>query len=160
MCESCCANLALMIAVPVPRLLRQPCRLSCRLNAFNQWSMIRSITFQMGSSSPMPRKSPPPFGMRTTIIQRSWRGISPWIQAAWTSWTKRRQWSPSPGPPPKRSGSSSWRMPRSHSLVCSALIPEAPAARPLDSLLTAVRISLSDGASLSISVLLTLIGRG
>ncbi len=81
------------------------------------------------------------------------------VQAAWANWTKMLQWSPLPGPPPSRSGSSSWRMPRSHSLMCSAYIPEAPATRPLDSSLAAVCSSPSDGKSSLISILSTLIGR-
>ncbi len=39
-----------------------------------------------------------PFGIKTTMDHRSWRGIVPWIHAAWTSRTKRHQLSPVPTP--------------------------------------------------------------
>ena len=56
-----------------------------------------SKIFHKTSSSPIPRKSPEfPLGMRTTMVQSIWRGISPVSQMFWTSLTTMRHVSPFP----------------------------------------------------------------
>jgi hypothetical protein len=92
--KSCWANLASMTVVPIPWCARHPCRVSCNTMESSHKSIIRSSTFQIGSSKLIPRKSPPPFGIKTTMIQSSWRVMMPWDQTAWTNWTNSCQLSP------------------------------------------------------------------
>lgn len=97
MCVSCIRNLVLMVAVPVPRFIRKPCKVSWKvIESCNRRLMIDEHTFQVVSSKPMPRVPPDAFGMRTSIDQVISSGMAPvakicrimwqsWFHPAWSS---------------------------------------------------------------------------
>ncbi len=116
----------------------------------NRHTMIFSTTFQKGSSRPIPRKLPQPFGSRTITIQLICSGISPRSQMAWINSTKIHHLQLASGSAHSLPGFSLAAfslccISSSHSLRCLALIPVAPVACPFCAPLATIRISESVG---------------
>jgi hypothetical protein len=119
--------------------------------------MTISTTFQMGSRRPIPQYSPLSFGRRTLISHLICSGMLPCSQMACINLTDVHHLSPSP-----ESSSSSFlrTASRSHTLMCSACSPDAPAARPFQSPRTTDRSSQLLGGPSGMSALSTWMGRG
>ncbi len=128
-------QLSLNCCQPRPLLWEFSVEAWVKLDGSQVHTMILSTTFQQGSSRPIPQKSPPPFGSRTTTIQLICSRISPRSQMIWINSTKIRHLQLSPRSAPSLPGFSlatfslCWISP-SHPLRCSAFILVAPVARP------------------------------
>ncbi len=71
---SCWFSLTSMMVMPVPQRVSLPWRQSWSSMTYSEATIIPSMTFQMGSSRPIPRQSPPPppFRRSTITIQLIW----------------------------------------------------------------------------------------